>query len=62
MLGTYLRLSRRAAPNGPFNIQFMARDNDVMVIECNARLEPARFRFAHLGRKTSRSKPRATTA
>jgi carbamoyl-phosphate synthase large subunit len=23
--------------NGPFNIQFMARDNDILVIECNLR-------------------------
>ncbi len=45
---TYLETIRRArrigtqiakalAIHGPFNIQFMARDNDVMVIECNLR-------------------------
>ncbi len=35
------RISRQIALalhiNGPFNIQFMARDNDIMVIECNLR-------------------------
>ena len=35
------RISRRIAKalhiNGPFNIQYMARDNDIMVIECNLR-------------------------
>ena len=35
------RVSRQIAAalhiNGPFNIQFMARDNDILVIECNLR-------------------------
>ena len=35
------RISRKIARalhiNGPFNIQFMARDNDILVIECNLR-------------------------
>ena len=35
------RISRQIAKelhiSGPFNIQFMARDNDIMVIECNLR-------------------------
>lgn len=35
------RISRKIAKalhiNGPFNIQFMARDNDILVIECNLR-------------------------
>jgi len=35
------RVSRKIAAalhiNGPFNIQFMARDNDILVIECNLR-------------------------
>ena len=35
------RISRQIAQalhiNGPFNIQFMARDNDILVIECNLR-------------------------
>lgn len=35
------RISRKIASalhiNGPFNIQFMARDNDILVIECNLR-------------------------
>ena len=35
------RISRQIAKklhiNGPFNIQFMARDNDILVIECNHR-------------------------
>jgi len=35
------RISRKIAEelhiSGPFNIQFMARDNDIMVIECNLR-------------------------
>ena len=35
------RVSRQRAAalhiNGPFNIQFMARDNDILVIECNLR-------------------------
>jgi len=35
------RISRQIASalhiNGPFNIQYMARDNDIMVIECNLR-------------------------
>ena len=35
------RISRQIAGalhiNGPFNIQFMARDNDILVIECNLR-------------------------
>ncbi|MCH5310188.1 MAG: carbamoyl-phosphate synthase (glutamine-hydrolyzing) large subunit [Prevotella sp.] len=35
------RISRSIAKalhiNGPFNIQFMARDNDILVIECNLR-------------------------
>lgn len=35
------RISREIASalhiNGPFNIQFMARDNDILVIECNLR-------------------------
>ena len=35
------RVSRKIAQelhiSGPFNIQFMARDNDIMVIECNLR-------------------------
>ena len=35
------RISRQIAHalhiNGPFNIQFMARDNDILVIECNLR-------------------------
>lgn len=35
------RISRQVAKklhiNGPFNIQFMARDNDILVIECNLR-------------------------
>ena len=35
------RVSRQIASalhiNGPFNIQFMARDNDILVIECNLR-------------------------
>ena len=35
------RISRQIAKalhiNGPFNIQYMARDNDILVIECNVR-------------------------
>ena len=35
------RISRKIAKalhiNGPFNIQYMARDNDILVIECNLR-------------------------
>ena len=35
------RISRQIAKqlhiNGPFNIQYMARDNDILVIECNLR-------------------------
>ena len=35
------RVSRQIAKalhiNGPFNIQYMARDNEIMVIECNLR-------------------------
>jgi carbamoyl-phosphate synthase large subunit len=31
------RLAEELNINGPFNIQFMARDNNVMVIECNLR-------------------------
>ncbi|MEM7585610.1 MAG: carbamoyl-phosphate synthase (glutamine-hydrolyzing) large subunit [Acidobacteriota bacterium] len=31
------QIARELNINGPFNIQFMARDNDVMVIECNLR-------------------------
>ena len=35
------RISRQIAAalhiNGPFNIQYMARDNDILVIECNLR-------------------------
>ena len=35
------RISRRIAKelniSGPFNIQFLARDNDIKVIECNLR-------------------------
>ncbi|MEM7350646.1 MAG: carbamoyl-phosphate synthase (glutamine-hydrolyzing) large subunit [Acidobacteriota bacterium] len=31
------RIAGALSINGPFNIQFMARDNDVMVIECNLR-------------------------
>ena len=35
------RISRQIAEslhiNGPFNIQFMARENDIYVIECNLR-------------------------
>ncbi len=31
------QIARALSINGPFNIQFMARDNDVMVIECNLR-------------------------
>ncbi len=43
------RIAKRVAEalqiNGPFNIQFMARDNDVMVIECNLRASRS-FPFA----------------
>ncbi len=53
---TYIETTRRARRiaakvakalniNGPFNIQFMARDNDVMVIECNLRASRS-FPFA----------------
>ena len=39
------RVSREIAAalhiNGPFNIQFMARDNDILVIECNLRASRA---------------------
>ncbi|MCU7934589.1 MAG: carbamoyl-phosphate synthase (glutamine-hydrolyzing) large subunit [Candidatus Thiodiazotropha sp. (ex Dulcina madagascariensis)] len=53
---TYLETTRRAKQiaakvaralriNGPFNIQFMARDNDIMVIECNLRASRS-FPFA----------------
>ncbi len=31
------KIARALTLNGPFNIQFMARDNNVMVIECNVR-------------------------
>lgn len=31
------QIARRLQINGPFNIQFIARDNEVMVIECNLR-------------------------
>ena len=31
------KIAQALSINGPFNIQFMARDNDVMVIECNLR-------------------------
>ena len=31
------RIARRLNVTGPFNIQFMAKDNDVLVIECNLR-------------------------
>lgn len=37
--------------NGPFNIQFMARDNDILVIECNLRASrsfPLLVRFLNL--------------
>jgi carbamoyl-phosphate synthase small subunit len=30
-------IARRLCVTGPFNLQFMARDNDVLVIECNLR-------------------------
>jgi carbamoyl-phosphate synthase large subunit len=43
------KISRRIAAaleiNGPFNIQFVAKDNDVMVIECNLRASRS-FPFA----------------
>ena len=53
---TYIETTRRAKRvakqiaralhiNGPFNIQFLARDNDVMVIECNLRASRS-FPFA----------------
>jgi carbamoyl-phosphate synthase large subunit len=53
---TYIETTRRARRvaariakvlniNGPFNIQFIARDNDVMVIECNLRASRS-FPFA----------------
>ena len=53
---TYLETTRRArriaariakalSLNGPFNIQFIARDNNVMVIECNVRASRS-FPFA----------------
>jgi carbamoyl-phosphate synthase large subunit len=53
---TYLETTRRAKRiaariagaldlNGPFNIQFIARDNNVMVIECNVRASRS-FPFA----------------
>ncbi len=32
-----MQIAKELQINGPFNIQFMARDNDVMVIECNLR-------------------------
>ncbi len=51
-LPTMRRIKRAAATlaeelkiDGPFNIQFMARDNDVMVIECNLRASRS-FPFA----------------
>ena len=31
------QIARELHINGPFNIQFMARDNDILVIECNLR-------------------------
>ena len=31
------QIAKRLHINGPFNIQFMARDNDILVIECNLR-------------------------
>jgi len=39
------RIARALAISGPFNIQFMAKDNDVMVIECNLRASRS-FPFA----------------
>ena len=36
--------------NGPFNIQFMARDNDILVIECNLRASRS-FPFVSKGLK-----------
>jgi carbamoyl-phosphate synthase large subunit len=43
------RIARKVAEelmiNGPFNMQFMARDNDIMVIECNLRASRS-FPFA----------------
>jgi len=39
------RISRALTLNGPFNIQFIARDNNVMVIECNVRASRS-FPFA----------------
>ncbi len=39
------RIARALSINGPFNIQFMARDNNIMVIECNLRASRS-FPFA----------------
>jgi carbamoyl-phosphate synthase large subunit len=39
------KVARALSINGPFNIQFMARDNRVMVIECNLRASRS-FPFA----------------
>ena len=33
----YVETAKALHINGPFNIQFMARDNDILVIECNLR-------------------------
>ena len=39
------QVAGRSSISGPFNIQFMAKDNDVMVIECNLRASRS-FPFA----------------
>ena len=39
------RIAKALSINGPFNIQFMARDNNVMIIECNLRASRS-FPFA----------------
>jgi len=35
--GITMRIAKALSINGPFNIQFLAKDNDVSVIECNLR-------------------------
>ncbi len=59
------KIAKKLKINGPFNIQFIAKDNDVMVIECNLRASRSfpfvskilKFNFIDFATKVIMKKP-----
>ncbi len=48
--------------SGPFNIQFLAKNNDIKVIECNLRASPPRLCSASTFRSPTRTSSTSTTS